>query len=138
MRALQTSVILLVLAALASSASVVNRHSSSWAGSNLYFLQGMSDADQTTYINALACNGAKVLRLWVNAQISGTCEKRSKIVNSVPALENTVGQYNNATLDALDRVLVKMAAKGIKALISPHDANMWVSPSHALSWNDLC
>lgn len=112
--------------ALASTglAGVVKRNSHSWAGSNLYFLQGLSDADQTAYINTLASDGAKVLRLWVNAQKSGACDKQSKIVNSVPALETTIGRYNNATLDALDKVLVKMAAKGIKALISPHDANM--------------
>ncbi|RKU49363.1 hypothetical protein DL546_001301 [Coniochaeta pulveracea] len=123
MKILQASATVLALAST-GLAGVVKRNSHSWAGSNLYFLQGLSDADQTAYINTLASDGAKVLRLWVNAQKSGACDKQSKIVNSVPALETTIGRYNNATLDALDKVLVKMAAKGIKALISPHDANM--------------
>lgn len=122
MRTVQACVTVLALAS-ASLAGAIKRTSKSWAGSNLYFLQGLSDADQTTYINALASDGAKVLRLWVNGQTSGACEKQSRIDNSVPALENTVGVYNNATLDALDKVLVKMAAKGLKALISPHDAD---------------
>lgn len=119
----------LVLGAAASPASPIGAEkrstSKSWAGSNLYFLQGLSNADQDTYIDNLASYGAKVVRVWVNSQPGGhTCEKGSYIANSVPALEDTIGQYNKATLDALDSVLVKLAAKGIKALISPHDANM--------------
>jgi mannan endo-1,4-beta-mannosidase len=119
----------LALGALASPAGPIGAEkrstSKSWAGTNLYFLQGLSDADQNTYINNLASYGAKVVRVWVNAQPGGnTCEKGSYIAKSIPALEDTIGQYNAATLDALDSVLVKLAAKGIKALISPHDANM--------------
>ena len=49
--------------------------------------------------------------------------KGSNIVQDIPPLETTLGKYNDATLDALDKVLVKLAAKNIKAVISPHDAN---------------
>lgn len=41
----------------------------------------------------------------------------------MPALETTFGQYNDETLDALDEVIVKLSDNGIKALISPYDAN---------------
>lgn len=61
-------------------------------------------------------------------------------MQNIPALETTLGQYNNETLDAVDKVLVKvcfyqyrfsdcdsnecqLANKNIKAIISPHDAN---------------
>jgi mannan endo-1,4-beta-mannosidase len=99
-------------------------NSNSWAGSNLYFLQGLSDADQTTYIENLASYGAKVVRVWVkNLPGGNACVKGSYIANAVPALETTLGVYNNATLDALDKVLYKLQQNGLKALISPHDAN---------------
>ena len=40
------------------------RASNSWAGGNLYFLHGLGDSDQDYYINTLASDGAKVIRLW--------------------------------------------------------------------------
>ncbi|OTA60675.1 glycoside hydrolase family 5 protein [Hypoxylon sp. EC38] len=93
-------------------------------GSNLYFLPGMSDQGQDTYINDLAKYGAKVVRVWVNQQSGGGhCEKGSKLQNSVPQLETTLGKFNDQTLDAVDKVVNKLAQKGIKAIISPHDAN---------------
>ncbi|KJX97184.1 glycoside hydrolase family 5 protein [Zymoseptoria brevis] len=94
----------------------------SWSGTNLYFLQGLSDDDQDAYIDKLKSYNTKVVRLWVNRQAKG-CQKGSTLVKDIPALETTLGQYNNATLDAVDQVLVKLAAKDIKAIISPHDAN---------------
>ncbi|KAI1144248.1 glycoside hydrolase family 5 protein [Hypoxylon sp. FL0543] len=92
-------------------------------GSNLYFLPGMADQDQDAYINDLAKYGAKVVRVWVNQQSAGHCEKGSNLKNSVPQLETTLGKYNDQTLDAVDNVVNKLAQKGIKAIISPHDAN---------------
>lgn len=99
--------------------------SNSWMGSNLYFLQGLSDADQDNWIDTLASYGAKAVRVWVNAQPGeGSCVKGSKLQYGVPALEaNGLGSYSVETLDLLDRTLVKLAAKGLKAFISPHDAN---------------
>lgn len=122
---------LYVLGALASSvlslATLTARNSStptSWMGTNLYYLQGLSAADQDAYIEAMATDGIKVVRVWVNGQTAGACQKGSLIAADVPALETAaLGEYNNATLDALDGVLVKLEDKGIKALISPHDAN---------------
>ncbi|KAK7913811.1 hypothetical protein PG985_011514 [Apiospora marii] len=106
-------------AALASCAGTGN----SWMGTNSYYLQGLSEADQNAYIDAMAKDGAKVVRVWVNGQTAGDCQKGSLIASSFPPLETTLGVYNKATLDALDKVMVKLSAKGIKALISPHDAN---------------
>ena len=107
--------------ALATCASYAHG-SGSWAGTNLYFIQGLSDSDQDAYISKLASYNTKVVRVWVNGQSKG-CVKGSNIVQDIPALETTLGQYNDVTLDALDKVLVKLAAKNIKAVISPHDAN---------------
>lgn len=98
-------------------------NSTSWMGANLYYLQGLSDSDQDAYIGQMAEDGAKVVRVWVNAQTAGACEKGSLIAVTVPQLETTIGQYNDETLDALDKVIVKLSDNGIKALISPHDAN---------------
>lgn len=122
---------LCILGALASSAlsltTLTARNSTtptSWMGTNLYYLQGLSAADQVAYIETMAADGVKVVRVWVNAQTAGACQKGSLIAADVPALETAaLGEYNNATLDALDGVLVKLEDKGIKALISPHDAN---------------
>ncbi|KAK8022439.1 hypothetical protein PG993_013206 [Apiospora rasikravindrae] len=110
-----------VLVAIASCAT--NDTGNSWMGANLYYLQGLSDGDQNAYIDAMAEDGAKVVRLWVNRQTAGDCQKGSLIASTVPPLETALGVYNNATLDALDKVIVKLYAKGMKALISPHDAN---------------
>ncbi|KAI1097294.1 glycoside hydrolase family 5 protein [Jackrogersella minutella] len=93
-------------------------------GSNLYFLPGMSDQDQDTYINDLAQYGAKVVRVWVNQQTgNGHCEKGSKLSVSVPNLETQLGKFNDQILDAVDKVVNKLAQKGIKSIISPHDGN---------------
>ncbi|CAJ2505938.1 Uu.00g000680.m01.CDS01 [Anthostomella pinea] len=101
-----------------------NASSKSFMGGNLYFLQGLSDDAQDAYIEDLANHGAKVVRVWVNEQPGdNTCVKGSKITQKVPALETTLGEYNSDTLDALDVVINKLAQKGIKSLISPHDGN---------------
>ncbi|KAK8121661.1 hypothetical protein PG984_010331 [Apiospora sp. TS-2023a] len=109
-------------AALVSLASCADT-GTSWMGTNSYYLQGLSDSDQNAYIDAMAKDGAKVVRVWVNGQTAGDCQKGSLIASSVPPLEAKLGTYNDATLDALDKVIVKLSDKGIKALISPHDAN---------------
>ncbi|OTB07272.1 glycoside hydrolase family 5 protein [Hypoxylon sp. CI-4A] len=97
--------------------------SKSFMGSNLYFLPGLSDDDQDKYINDLADYGAKVVRVWVNQQSGESCEKGSKLAVSVPPLETELSKYNDETLDAVDKVVSKLAQKGIKSIISPHDAN---------------
>ncbi|KAI1169938.1 glycoside hydrolase [Nemania sp. FL0916] len=112
------------------------RNSPSWAGSNLYFLIGLSDSQQTAWVNNIASDGAKVVRLWVNAQSAGSCQKGSTVATTIPELESTIGSYNDVVLDAIDSVLVKLAAKKIKAIISPHDAaNQFVSGSSDPYWN---
>ncbi|KAI2615548.1 glycoside hydrolase family 5 protein [Hypoxylon sp. NC1633] len=101
--------------------------SKSFMGTNLYFLPGMSDEDQDTYINDIANYGAKVVRVWVNPQSGGSCEKGTKIAVSVPKLEDKLGQYNDQALDAVDKVVNKLAQKGIKSIISPHDGNAFLN-----------
>lgn len=117
------AVLLAIFSPLAPALVLKRKDSSgSWSGTNLYFLQGLSDDVQDAYIQQLADSNAKVVRLWVNRHSQG-CQKGSKIVRDIPPLEETIGEYNSATLDELDKVLVKLVAKGIKAIISPHDGN---------------
>ncbi|KAI0125154.1 glycoside hydrolase superfamily [Xylariales sp. AK1849] len=108
-----------------SPGPVARSSSNSWAGSNLYFLQGLSDSDQDDWLDNLVSYGGKVVRVWVNAQGgSGHCEKGSKLAYGVPDLEsNGLGSYSDETLDLLDATLVKISGKGLKAVISPHDGN---------------
>ncbi|KAH8165082.1 hypothetical protein CIB48_g3159 [Xylaria polymorpha] len=83
-------------------------NSPSWAGSNIYFLIGLSDSQQNEWINNIASDGAKVVRLWVNGQNAGSCQKGSTI----------------------------LAAKNIKAIVSPHDAaNQFLAGSSDPYWN---
>lgn len=110
---------LLVLSALSALASA----SSSFGGSNLYFLHGLSASDQANYIDTLASYGAKVVRVWVTGLSTG-CTKGSNVVTGFPDFETTLGTYNYQTLTGVDNVLAQLAAKGIKAIISPHDGNL--------------
>jgi mannan endo-1,4-beta-mannosidase len=96
--------------------------SNSFAGSSLYFLPGLSSSDQAYYIDTLASYGAKVIRIWINGLGTG-CVKGSNVVTSVQEFETTIGNYNYDSLAAVDAVLAQMAAKGMKAIISPHDGN---------------
>ncbi|KAF4439036.1 glycoside hydrolase family 5 [Fusarium acutatum] len=108
--------------ALTHLSQLTEAKSGSWSGTNNYFLQGMSDSAQDAYIQTLSSYNTKVVRLWVN-QASKGCQKGSQIVRDIPQLETTIGQYNKVTLDEIDKLLVKLSDKNIKAIISPHDAN---------------
>jgi mannan endo-1,4-beta-mannosidase len=108
------------LALLAFSA--IASASTSFAGSSLYFLSGLSTSDQAYYIDTLASYGAKVIRIWINGLDVG-CVKGSYVSNSISEFETTLGEYNWNTLAALDAVLAQMAANGMKAIISVHDGN---------------
>ena len=56
--------------------------------------------------------------------LSQGCQKGSNVATSIPDLEpNQIGTYDGTVLAALDKVLAKLVAKGIKAIISPHDGN---------------
>ncbi|CAG8955814.1 hypothetical protein HYFRA_00011683 [Hymenoscyphus fraxineus] len=115
--------LVLGLGGLCLNASVIERRgSTSWAGTNNYYIHGLSAEEQTSYINALKGFGTKVVRLWVTGTSDG-CAKSSKTFN-VPQYETTIGTYVPATLDALDKVLKQLHDAGIKAIISPHDANL--------------
>ncbi|KAF1986872.1 glycoside hydrolase family 5 protein [Aulographum hederae CBS 113979] len=103
--------------------TLVPRASKSFAGSNNYYLHGLPVADQTAYVQTLASWGVKVVRLWVVGTSAG-CTKGSTNVQYVPNLEaeGKIGTYDTTVLNALDKTLSILAAKGIKAIISPHDA----------------
>lgn len=96
--------------------------SNSFAGSSLYFLPGLSSSDQAYYIDTLASYGAKVIRIWINGLGTG-CVKGSNVVTSIQEFETTIGTYNYDSLAAVDAILAQMVAKGMKAIISPHDGN---------------
>lgn len=109
----------LLLAAAASAKS--------WGGTNNYFLQSLSDEAQIAHIRELAAAGVKVIRLWVREQPADQqCEKGSLRTQSCPALEH---EGSNApdplTLDLLDKTLLNIhnEGKGMKVILSPHDAN---------------
>ena len=44
--------------------AALQKRANSYGGGNLYFLHGLSDSDQDYYINTLAADGGKVVRLW--------------------------------------------------------------------------
>lgn len=57
--------LVLGLGSLCLNASVIERRgSTSWAGTNNYYIHGLSAEEQTSYINALKGFGTKVIRLW--------------------------------------------------------------------------
>ena len=57
--------LLSALAAASANASVLHkRASNSWAGTNNYFIQGLSSEEQDSYISTLKGFGVKVLRVW--------------------------------------------------------------------------
>jgi mannan endo-1,4-beta-mannosidase len=114
----------LALSSVAQADQYPNQSASSpsFAGSNLYFLHGLSSTDQAAYIDKLASDGAKVIRIWVNGLSKG-CVKGSNVVTDISEFETTLGEYNYDTLAKLDAVLAQTSAKGIKAIISPHDGN---------------
>lgn len=110
--------------AVTASPVVDKRNSPSWAGTNNYFIQGIASSIQDSYISQLASDGVKVVRLWVTGLTQGACEKGGTITTGADQFEDQIGSYNYYTLDILDAVLVKLASKGIKAIISPHDGNL--------------
>jgi len=55
--------------------------------------------------------------------IANNCTKSSESI-VLPNYETEIGTYNTITLDAIDSVLWQLHAVGIKAIISPHDANL--------------
>ncbi|CAG8983367.1 hypothetical protein HYALB_00000534 [Hymenoscyphus albidus] len=115
--------LVLGLGGLCLNASVIERRgSTSWAGTNNYYIHGLSAEEQTSYINALKGFETKVIRLWVTGTSDGRA-KSSKTFN-VPQYETTIGTYVPETLDALDKVLKQLHDADIKAIISPHDANL--------------
>ncbi|KAI0165891.1 glycoside hydrolase family 5 protein [Xylariaceae sp. FL1272] len=109
---------ILALSALALRGAVA---ATTWMGTNLYYLQGLSEEDQNSYIDTLADYGVKVVRLWANRQPGNSELSNIRLV--IPFLATSIGAYNYETLDALDLVISKLAQKGMKVVISPHDGN---------------
>ncbi|GAP88806.1 putative glycoside hydrolase family 5 protein [Rosellinia necatrix] len=131
-----TSLLLATARAVPVDAPSAQANSPSWAGSNNYFLIGLSDSQQNEWINNMASYGAKVVRVWVNGQQAGSCQKGSTTATTIRELESSIGNFDDTVLDAVDKVLVKLASKNIKAIISPHDAaNQFVAGSSDPYWN---
>jgi len=55
--------------------------------------------------------------------ISSTCTKSSNTI-VLPNYEVTIGKYETSVLDSIDDILFQLKAAGMKAIISPHDANL--------------
>jgi mannan endo-1,4-beta-mannosidase len=158
----------LVVTAVKGFVPTRRQTSTSFAGSNEYFLHALSASEQKTYIETLAGWGAKVIRLWgeqspddlshndttsmynqnllqsldeyLHRQTGGNsesdandrcivtnidegCLKGSTITNSMPPLETSVGVFDTTVLAALDATLKLLHDNGMKAIISPHNAN---------------
>lgn len=103
--------------------SPLSSASNSFAGTNNYFLHGLPTSDQDTYLSTLSSWGVKLIRLWVSQTPAG-CVKGSTDVQAIPPLESTVGIYDTTVLDKLDATLALLKKHNIKALLSPHDANV--------------
>lgn len=67
---------------------------------------------------------------------SDGCAKSSS-THSVPVYESTFGDYQTNTLAALDSVLSQLHAVGIKAIISPHDANLLPPAGSSTGYNGI-
>ena len=130
---MKTSNVITALASLALSANgtpLKRGGSSSFAGTSLYFLQGLSADAQKSYLSALADGGAKTIRLWLSDQPGGgSCVKGSVSQTGAPEFEETIGTYNWDTIDLLDQSLVYVQEAGLKAIISPHDGNKLNGPN---------
>lgn len=57
-------------AVTATPLPLAKRASNSWGGTNLYFLQGLPDDAQETYLQGLQDAGAKVVRVWGRLPVS--------------------------------------------------------------------
>ena len=55
----------------------------------------------------------------------------------LPDYEATIGQYETSVLDALDNVLFQLHTAGIKAIISPHDANLLPPNGTTVGYNGI-
>lgn len=64
------------------------------------------------------------------------CTKSSN-THSVPDYEYAIGQYQKDTLDQLDAVLSQLHTAGIKAIISPHDANLLPPAGASKGYNGI-
>lgn len=59
----------------------------------------------------------------VATNIDAGCLKGSTIPRAIPPLETVIGTYNTTVLAALDDTLKLLYDHGVKAIISPHNAN---------------
>jgi len=114
MRFFNTLSILAGLAAYASAAQ-------SFAGSNLYYAAGLTQAQQTTLFTGLKDAGVKVLRVWLDGQNS---PQKGTQFTSYPSLEgDTPGKYDDTVLNRLDDFMSNAKGYGIKLIVSFHSYN---------------
>ncbi|KAH6674822.1 glycoside hydrolase superfamily [Halenospora varia] len=125
----------LFLIQIAQASGLHERSSKSFAGSNSYYLHGLLAQEQASYIQAIQADGGKVVRLWVTG-IASNCTKSSRTI-PLPNYEVTIGRYETSVLDAIDNVLFQLHTAGIKAIISPHDANLLPPNGSTLGYNGI-
>ncbi|KAJ5224970.1 glycoside hydrolase family 5 protein [Penicillium chermesinum] len=93
----------------------------SFAGSNLYYAAGLSSDEQETLFSGLQDAGAKVLRVWLDAEDS---PQKNTTFTSYPPLESDKpGSWDDTVLNNLDDVMFNANKYGIKLLISIHSYN---------------
>jgi mannan endo-1,4-beta-mannosidase len=55
----------------------------------------------------------------------------------LPNYEVAIGKYKTSLLDSIDSVLYQLHAAGIKAIISPHDANLLPPNGSTTGYNGI-
>lgn len=68
--------------------------------------------------------------------ISSSCTKSSN-TTVLPNYEVAIGKYETSVLDSIDDVLFQLHAAGIKAIISPHHANLLPPNGSTTGYNGI-
>ncbi|KAJ4026137.1 hypothetical protein NW761_006763 [Fusarium oxysporum] len=93
----------------------------SFSTSNLYYVAGLTDGQQTTLLNGLQSAGVQVLRVWLDGQSGAT---KGTPINDFKSLQGTNSDdWDDTVLNRLDTFMVKAHDYGIKLLISIHSYN---------------
>ncbi|KAK2690924.1 hypothetical protein QWA68_010418 [Fusarium oxysporum] len=93
----------------------------SFSTSNLYYVAGLTDGQQTPLLNGLQSAGVKVLRVWLDGLSGAT---KGTPINDFKSLQGTSSDdWDDTVLNRLDTFMVKAHDYGIKLLISIHSYN---------------
>lgn len=107
----------------------------SFAGAANYFLFSLPVADQVTILNAMQAAGIKTVRIFIS-----NCYANTKGSNgiAVPDVEEPVGTYNDAILQAIDVTMSLVVPRNMKLIIALHDRyslGCWESDAYVTKYN---